>query len=252
MAKQKNGEFFYLILAAIFIASLVTCNLIFLKFTSFTPFSFLTFGATEDSIWHNLVNYTFIISVGLIPYPITFLVTDLISEIYGVRRANNVVKAGLMASVFVLIIVFVADISPSINTDPSEGVTDVMFSSIFGLTAVSVFSSMMAYLLAQFIDIRIFHFWKRRTNGKKLWLRNNFSTIPSQFFDSMTVLLMLCSFGAIPWENFWPFFWSGFIFKILVALFDTPLFYLFSGMARRYFGLKMGEELVDKYLINNY
>ena len=240
--KKKSSEFLYLILAGLFISALVCCNLIFLKFTSFQPFKFLNFGAAETSSWYSFSHFTMVISVGLLPYPITFLVTDLISELYGKRRANNVVKAGLIASLFVLLIVWVADLVPAIT---GSAVNDSIFSQVFGLAGVSVFASMMAYLLAQFIDIRIFHFWKKRTGGKKLWLRNNFSTIPSQFLDTLTVLFLLCSFGAIEWSNFWPFFLSGFIYKILIALLDTPLFYLFSGIARDHFGLKMGEELAD-------
>jgi len=249
MKNKRSAELLYLILAGVFIAALVCCNLIFLKFTSFQPFTFLDFGASENSTWFNLTHFTMIISVGLLPYPITFLVTDLISEIYGVRRANNVVKVGLIASLFVLLIVYTANAVPAITDSP---VDDAIFTQVFGLAGLSVFASMTAYLIAQFIDIRIFHFWKNKTKGKKLWLRNNFSTIPSQFIDTMTVLLLLCGFGAIEWSNFWPFFLSGFIYKILIALLDTPLFYLFSGIARKHLGLAMGEEWQDNEAFHNF
>ncbi|NNC83024.1 MAG: queuosine precursor transporter [Flavobacteriales bacterium] len=226
--KNKQAQRLYLFLAAIFIASLVACNLIFQKFFSWQPFT--AFG------W----DYSFEISVGLIPYPITFLVTDLISELYGRKKANRVVMSGVIASVFVLGIVAVADL---VSATPWSPVDDRTFSSVFGLTGVAVFASMMAYLIAQFIDIRIFHFWKRLTHGKKLWLRNNFSTIPSQFIDTMVVLGLLCYFEAIAWDRFWILFVNGFAYKVLVALFDTPLFYLTAGWARRYFQLGLEDEL---------
>src|SRR5690606_14620132 len=101
------------------------------------------------------------------------LVTDILSEIYGAKRANNVVISGLIASVFTTVLVELADLSHS----APFGIGGETFHQVFGLSKVAVFSSMMAYLTAQFIDIRLFHFWKKLTKGKHLWLRNNASTI---------------------------------------------------------------------------
>lgn len=216
----------YLILGALFIASLVVSNLIFQKF-----FSWDFFGL-----------YTFEISVGILPYPITFLITDIISEVYGKKKANQIVTAGIFASFFSLLIVLVSSAVPATDWSPID---DSLFNKVFGATAVAVFASMMAYLLAQYIDISIFHFWKRLTKGKHLWLRNNFSTFLSQFVDTFTVLFLLCSFGKIDWTLFGALLLSGFLFKILIALLDTPFLYLFVFIFRRRFGLKMGEELTS-------
>jgi len=101
----------------------------------------------------------------------------------------------------------------------------------------------MAYLFAQFIDIRIFHFWKAYTKGKYLWLRNNFSTFTSQFVDTLTVLVLLCSFKVLPWELFYSLLLSGFLFKVVVAALDTPLLYFCVWLFRKKFNLKVGEEL---------
>tara|TARA_Y100000590_G_scaffold108722_2_gene123683 strand:- start:5525 stop:6193 length:669 start_codon:yes stop_codon:yes gene_type:complete len=197
----------YLILTGIFIASLVSANLIFQKFFSWTPFGL----------------YTFELSVGILPYPVTFLVTDLISELYGKKKADQVVLSGLVASVFVMGVVMVANAVPQTEWSP---VNNEIFSKVFGLFGPAVFASMVAYLTAQFIDIRVFHFWKRLTKGKHLWLRNNGSTVVSQLVDTSAVLILLCTAGAIEWVQFWPLLANGFLFKVLVALFDTPLFYL--------------------------
>ena len=148
---------FYLILAGIFIASLVSCNLIFQKFFTWTPFGL----------------YTFELSVGILPYPITFLVTDLISELYG-KKADQVVISGLIASLFVMGVVLLANYVPNTSWSP---VNDELFQKVFGLQGPAVFASMIAYLSAQFIDVRVFHFWKRLTKGKHLmvekqWLNN--------------------------------------------------------------------------------
>ncbi len=223
--KRQEAEYLYLILAGIFIASLVSCNLIFQKF-----FHWNAFGL-----------YTFELSVGILPYPLTFLVTDIISEIYGRRRANAVVTAGLVASVFVLGVVSLADHASATVWSP---VSDSMFSTVFGLAGVSVGASMTAYLLAQYIDIRIFHFWKTVTKGKHLWLRNNFSTMTSQLVDTASVLVLLCVMGAIEWKLFWPLFGSGFLFKVIVAALDTPFLYLATYAIRRRLGMKGTEEIL--------
>ena len=173
-SKSKNSELqLFIILSSIFIASLVSCNLIFQKFFTI-------------EIWVPFIgNYSFEQSVGLLPYPITFLVTDIISEIYGQKRANQVVASGLIASIFMLLIVTIADAVQATVWSP---VNNEIFNSVFGLSAAAVFASMLAYLFAQFVDVRLFHFWKQLTNGKHLWLRNNASTIFSQFIDTFSVL----------------------------------------------------------------
>ena len=173
----------YLILGLLFITSLVVSNLIFKKFFYYHPFEGDFFGVK-----------LFEISVGILPYPITFLITDLISEIYGKKKANEVVVGGIIASFFAIGIIYVANAAPATEWSP---VSDAMFSVVFGSTAIAVLASMLAYLFAQFIDIQIYHYWKRLTQGKHLWLRNNCSTFLSQFVDTATVLLLLCAFGEI-------------------------------------------------------
>lgn len=214
----------YLVMAAVFITSLVVSNLIFQKFTSFNFFGV----------------YTFEVSVGILPYPLTFLITDLLSEIYGKKMARGVVTAGIFASFFSLLFVYVGYWAPATSWSP---IGDALFTKVFGGTAIAVFASMMAYLAAQYIDIQIFHFWKKLTQGRMLWVRNNFSTITSQFIDTFTVVFLLCSFGKIEWEKFNGLLLSGFAFKALVALADTPLFYLGVYALRKRFNLKPNEEL---------
>lgn len=179
-------------------------------------------------------------SVGLLPYPITFLVTDIISEVYGRKRANQVVIAGLIASVFVLIFVY---LGMATNAVEWSAVQNDDYQTVFGVTVAGIGASMAAYLIAQTMDVRIFHFWKTLTQGRKLWLRNNLSTIPSQIVDTSVVLALLCAVGDIAWGSFGELFVNGVLFKALVALLDTPLVYLCAFLIRRRFGLKMGEEI---------
>ncbi len=219
-----SAQRIYLILGALFIASLVVSNLIFQKFF----------------YWDFFGIYTFEISVGILPYPITFLITDIISEVYGKKKANQVVTAGIFASFFSLLIIYVSAAVPATDWSPID---DALFDKVFGATAIAVLASMLAYLFAQYIDIQIFHFWKRLTKGKHLWLRNNFSTFFSQFIDTFTVLFLLCSFGKIDWALFGGLLLSGFLFKVLVAACDTPLLYASVFALRKRFGLKRGEEI---------
>ncbi|WP_282069346.1 queuosine precursor transporter [Olleya namhaensis] len=219
----------YLLLGALFITSLVVSNLIFQKFFYWYPLDINIFGAK-----------LFEISVGILPYPITFLITDLISEIYGKKRANQIVIGGIFASIFSLLIVYTANAVSATSWSP---VGDNLFSTVFGNTMIAVFASMMAYLLAQLVDIQIYHFWKRITKGKHLWLRNNFSTFLSQFVDTFSVLFLLCSFGEISWDRFAGLLISGFIFKVLIAILDTPFLYLGVYLFRKRFKLKTNEEI---------
>lgn len=219
----------YLLLGGLFITSLVVSNLIFQKFFYWHPLDVEVFGSK-----------LFEISVGILPYPITFLITDLISEIYGKKRANDVVLVGIFASLFSLLIIYTASIVPATDWSP---VSDSLFNTVFGNSTIAVFASMLTYLFAQFVDIQVYHFWKRLTKGKHLWLRNNFSTWFSQFVDTFTIVFLLCSFGIIDWTNFKGLLVSGFLFKVFVALLDTPFLYLGVYIFRKRFNLKINEEI---------
>ena len=173
-------------------------------------------------------------------YPVTFLVTDMLSEFYGQKKANRVVVAGFAASAFMLLIVMLATSVPAMEGSP---VSDEMFNSVFGLAGPAVAASLLAYLCAQFIDIRIYHFWKRLTNGKHLWLRNNFSTMSSQLVDSILVITLLCATNTLPWEIWGELVLSGWLFKVVAAAVDTPILYGMAYGMRKYFNLKVGQEL---------
>ena len=204
LENKKFKDQFYLILAGIFIASLVTCNLIANKFV------------TVD-----LGFKVFIVSAGILPYPLTFLVTDLISELYGQKKANLVVFAGFIASMFVLLFLWLGG---QFNAIPDSLVTDQIYDSVFRNAWRIIAASMTAYLFAQFIDVRIFHFWKKLTNGKHLWLRNNASTVVSQLLDTILVIFILF-FGVWGTDQIISAIIDGWVFKMLMALIDTPIIY---------------------------
>ena len=227
--KRELAKNIYLLLAGLFITSLVVSNLIFQKFFYWYPLDIKLLG-----------NSLFELSVGILPYPITFLITDLISEIYGKKRANQVVITGIFASFFSMGILLIANEVPAIENSPID---DETFNQVFALSPIAALASMIAYLLAQFVDIRIYHFWKNLTQGKMLWLRNNFSTFSSQLIDTVLVVGLLSVFGVLEWKLFWGLVISGFLFKIIVAALDTPLLYLFVGIFRKTFDLKPTDEV---------
>jgi len=228
MNNLNKANSLYIILSGVFIASLVSSNLIFQKFF-------------QLDIWIPFIGtYTFEQSVGLLAYPVTFLVTDIISEIYGKEKANQVVTSGLIASLFMVLVVLISDTVVATSWSPVEG---EVFHKVFGLSAAAVFASMIAYLFAQYVDIRIFHFWKKLTKGKHLWLRNNASTIFSQFIDTFLVLFLLCSLDVIDWSRFSILLLNGFLFKVFFAAFDTPILYFVTWYLRKKFNLKCDEDL---------
>ena len=157
----------------------------------------------------------------ILPHPFTFLVTDLISELYGQKKANLVVLAGFFASMFVLLFLWLGG---QFNAIPDSLVTDQVYDSVFRNAWRIIAASMTAYLFAQFIDVRIFHFWKKLTNGKHLWLRNNASTVVSQLLDTILVICILF-FGVWSTDQIFSAIIDGWLFKMLMAFIDTPIIY---------------------------
>ena len=202
--KMKLKDQLYIVLVGIFIASLITCNLIANKFV------------TVD-----LGFKVFIVSAGILPYPLTFLVTDLISEIYGQKRANLVVFSGFIASMFVLLFLWLGG---QFNAIPSSIVGDETYNSVFQNAWRIIAASMIAYLFAQFVDVKIFHFWKKLTNGKHLWLRNNGSTVASQLIDT-TLVVCILFLGVWNRDQIFQAIIDGWLFKMLMAFVDTPIIY---------------------------
>lgn len=206
------------------------------------------------------------LAVGVLPYPLTFLCTDLISELYGKQRANFVVWVGLALNAFVIFVLYIAHLIPSVDSSLQppwqtlflsqpvalasgrvvEGQIEV-FDIIYACTAGSVFASMIAYVAAQFCDVWLYHFWKNLTKGRHLWLRNNFSTLISQLVDSVAVILI--TFGAAFFSGTMTvtalagLMMSNYLFKMVAALVDTLPFYVSVIYLRRYLGLSPNEDL---------
>ena len=200
------------------------------------------------------------LAVGVLPYPLTFLCTDLISELYGKRRANFLVWVGLGLNFFILGTLYLGQALPAVGPEaqppwqnihlaqdiilPSGNVVSgsvELFTLIYATTSGAVFASMLAYITAQFCDVQIFHFLKRLTKGRHLWIRNNFSTLTSQMVDSVMVISVTfgAAFlaGAITINQLLVLMGSSYLFKMAVAIADTLPFYALTGWLKRYLAI---------------
>lgn len=163
-------------------------------------------------------------SVGILAYPLTFLITDAIAEVYGKEKTKSFVWAGLISQVLILALLWIA-----IKLPPAGRYTlNAEFVAVMSTSMRIIIASVIAFVISQLHDIWAFHFWKKKTQGKHLWLRNNLSTIVSQFIDTM--IFMYLAFYLIT-----PKFTAGFVFsisipyfflKIVMALIDTPFVYM--------------------------
>lgn len=213
---MPRHERIYLVLAVFFVGSLLIANIIAFKLFSVPlPGDFTIFG-----------QHATVLAAGIIPYPVTFLVTDLISELYGKKRADAVVWSGFWVSLYILVILRIGAWVPPVATDlRTADEIQALYVGVFGQSSRAIIASMTAYLVAQLLDVRIFHFWKRFTGGRHLWLRNNGSTMFSQLLDSILVVSILF-WGQLPADMIIRIIIASYIFKVLVAAVDTPLFYL--------------------------
>jgi hypothetical protein len=225
---HARRERVFLVLAGLFIGSMTMLNI--LGVSRFLDMSFTFLGR----------EIPFVLAVGVLPYPITFLCTDFISELYGRRRASMVVWVGLLLNIWVVLIVWIGGVLPPVPLlDPESGLpspeaSDFAFFRVRQLAMGAVLASMIAYLAAQFCDVFLFHFWKRLTRGRHLWLRNNGSTLVSQFVDTFAVITITHFYAkGLPiaetdplWPQLWVFIASGYVFKFTVAALDTIPFYL--------------------------
>ena len=157
--------------------------------------------------------------------------------------------SGIISSIIVLGLIYVADALPASNwSNPTnKKVDNETFNLVFGQFGIAMAASLFTFLVCQLIDIQIFHFWKKKTKGKYLWLRNNFSTICSQLVDTFLILFLLMKLapeeGLENKYDLWKLFKNGFLFKILVALIDTIPLYITVNYIRKKFNLKIGQEI---------
>ncbi len=210
---QNKKDIVYVILAGIFITNAVVAELIGGKLIN-------VFGVP--------------MSVGILPWPVVFVSTDLINEYFGEKgvRKLSFITASLIAYTFVIL--FIAMRIPAMQGD--KLVTDDQFNGIFGQSMWIIVGSITAFMVSQLIDVSIFHFVKNKTGGKMIWLRSTGSTVISQLFDSFIVLgIAFWMTGKMTTEVFLASAITGYFVKMIIAIVLTPVIYL-------------GHSLIEKYI----
>ena len=192
--------------------------------------------ALTPELVRNGSNYTMSVPAGVVAYPFTFLATDLISELFGRKRAQMLVWVGFGMNVVMLLLMSINHWLP--NSSGVSGGLD-LFEGVYQFMVGNTIASMIAYLIAQRVDVRLYHFWKRLTKGKHLWLRNNASTTVSQLVDSTAIITILYLAGNLgdAIDNVGAviiLILNSYLFKFFFALFDTPLMYLGVRLLKNY------------------
>jgi len=193
-------------LCALFSVLIVLGNLIYQKFVRL-----------------DLPFHTFQLSVGAILYPLTFLVTDLITEFYGKEKANFCVRFAILMNVLVAAIIALMDNLPATSWSKVDNHT---FHQVFGFYGVSFIGSIIACYIAQTVDIFFYLGICKLTKGRHLWLRNNGSTAISLFIDTSIVIGFITIFGVLPKNQMWELIWNSYSWKLFFTICSTPLFYI--------------------------
>jgi len=252
---HRRRERLFLVFAGLFLGTLAMLNI--LGISRFIKLGQVDFDGDPATVT------VFAVAVGVLPYPITFLCTDFISELYGRARANFVVLVGLLLNGWVIFIMWLGGALPGFEAVGSSGevIADTaqrvadggveslrrppVFFEMRTLAFGAVAASMIAYVVAQLIDVQLFHFWKRVTGGRFLWIRNNASTLVSQLADTTSVVLITHFYAlALPvqaeaplWPQLLVFIGTAYAFKFVAAACDTVPFVLLAPRLARYLRL---------------
>ncbi len=234
----KDRDTLLLFLSGVFLTSLVLGNVI--GTTKFVTIFSVHLSEGVQSLIPPLVRddniYRLSVPVGVIAYPFTFLATDLISELYGRKKAQSLVIVGFVMNLFMLFLMSINHWLP--NTQGVSGGLN-LFEGVYDFLVANTIASMIAYLVAQSIDVQLFHFWKELTGGRYKWIRNNGSTMVSQLVDSISILSILYISGNLGSDvqnisDLTILIINSYVFKFFFALFDTPFFYLGTYLLENY------------------
>ncbi|MFK7106801.1 queuosine precursor transporter [Flavobacterium oreochromis] len=208
---QNKKEVLFTILAGIFITNAVVAELIGGKLIQIGPF---------------------VMSIGILPWPVVFLTTDLINEYFGEKGVRKLSYITASLIVYAFLILFLAISIPSAGISP---VNDAQFVAVFGQSMWIIIGSIIAFIFSQLIDVSIFHFVKQKTGNSKIWLRATGSTMISQLVDSFVVLgIAFWLPGKINFETFISSALTGYTFKLSLAILLTPLIYLSHYLIKKY------------------
>ncbi len=162
-----------------------------------------------------------VLPAAIILYPLTFLFTDVVAEVEGKKSAGDLVMTGFYMSLFMVLVLLAGRLLPAAGFWKHQEA----YNSILGSTPRIVTASMIAYLVSQRHDVWAFHWWRKKTAGRHLWLRNNLSTIVSQLIDSV-LFIVIAFWGIFTPSAIGMMILSQYLVKIGIALLDTPICYM--------------------------
>ena len=200
---KTRRELLFVVLSGLFITNAVVAELIGGKLISIGPF---------------------VMSIGILPWPIVFLTTDLINDYFGEKGVKKLsfITAGLIAYAFIILLL-------AMNVPAATGispVSDIQFKAVFGQSMWIIVGSIVAFMVSQLIDVSVFWYFKKRTGDSKIWLRTTGSTVVSQLFDSFIVLgIAFYLPGKIDFKTFISSALTGYVLKLSIAILLTPLIY---------------------------
>jgi len=238
----SKKEKLFLFLATFFVANAIIAEIIGGKLIVLGDHSFnfmLNFGLFETQVG------PFILSVGVFPWPIVFLSTDLINEYFGKRGVRQITNIAVILILYVFVIIFVTMI-PSAAKGISP-VSDEAYNQVFGQSMWIIVGSIVAFVVSQMVDVIVFQFFRKKTGGKMLWARATGSTIVSQLIDSIIILgIAFYLPGKITFAQFLGFAITNYSYKVLIAVLITPLIYLGHGVIDRYLGKGLSDEMTNE------
>ena len=244
---QDKGVRLFLFLSAFFMTNAIVAEFIGVKIFAFED----TVGIPPMN-W-NLFGHqgSFMLSAGVLPWPIVFVMTDIINEYYGKRGVQLLSYTAIVMIGFAFLIIFaVIHMAPAdfwIASYQQQGVPDAQaaFAAIFGQGAWIIVGSIIAFLLGQIIDAVVFERLRKWTKDRLVWLRATGSTVISQFIDSFVVLYIAFVLGPPQWplSQFFAIGTVNYTYKFLVALLLTPIIYLAHYLIDQYLGKQKAAEM---------
>lgn len=238
---KTKKEKLFLFLATFFVANAIIAEIIGGKLIVLgdPSFSFLlNFGFFETQVG------PFILSVGVFPWPIVFLSTDLINEYFGKRGVRQITNIAVFLILYIFVIIFLTMIPHA--AEGISPVSDESYRQVLSQSMWIIVGSIVAFVVSQMVDVMVFHIFRRKTSGKMLWVRATGSTIVSQFIDSIIILgIAFYLPGKITFSQFLGFAITNYSYKLLIAILLTPLIYLGHGLIDRYLGKDLAHEMVE-------
>src|ERR1043166_1250046 len=245
--KESKRNILFLVLGSFFLGNAIIAEFIGVKIFSLER----TLGAVPLSmdVFGNQLSFN--MTAGVLLWPIVFIMTDIINEYFGRSGVKlfSYIAAALVAYAFIAIF-FSIRLVPAdfwINRETKDGVINMQsaFSNVFGQGLWIIVGSLVAFLVGQIVDVSVFHFVKKRTGEKWLWLRSTGSTLISQFIDSFVVLIIAFYFGA-GWDIklVLGIGFVNYIYKFVLAVLLTPLLYVIHAVIDAYLGKELAHAMM--------